>query len=300
MAPPACCRSSVSPRCGFGMPLAMCTRPSTPNSSAAQPMTCRPAGPLLSGLRRLRQATKHSSSGTNQPSRPTEPLTTVRVESPTPPGSCHQTAAATTTASPIRNRPAPSRRCSGSSSRAVCPTLRTPAPEHVGDAEPQPRRGPGRGRGRAWRWGRCRCGPPAGAGRLAVERPSSRGLTAGLAAGRPGRGSRPPSSRPWSRTRGGRGWLLVPRRRWGRRTGRHAGNLHRSSHQSHASHAGGRPAVRPRPERLGSGRRDRSRDRVRDTRAEAAYVMGRPDGTDSHGDSPVRRRDVIVAGLAPQ
>src|SRR4051812_9954867 len=71
---------------------------------------------------------KHSSSGTNQPSRPTEPFTTVRVKSPTPPGSCHQTAAATTTASPMRNRPAPSRRCSGSSSRAVCPTLRTPAP----------------------------------------------------------------------------------------------------------------------------------------------------------------------------
>src|SRR3954454_12259413 len=128
MAPPACWRASVSPRCGFGMPLAMWISPSTPNSSAAQPMIWRPAGPLLSGLRRLRQATKHSSSGTNQPSRPTEPFTTVRVKSPTPPGSCHQTAAATITASPIRNSPAPSRRCSGSRSRAVWPTVRTPAP----------------------------------------------------------------------------------------------------------------------------------------------------------------------------
>src|SRR3954470_20374611 len=71
---------------------------------------------------------KHSSSGTNQPSSPTDPFTTVRVKSPTPPGSCHQTAAATTTAAPIRNSPAPSRRCSGSSSRAVCPILRTLAP----------------------------------------------------------------------------------------------------------------------------------------------------------------------------
>src|SRR3954452_17468570 len=71
---------------------------------------------------------KHSSSGTNQPSSPTDPFTTVRVKSPTPPGSCHQTAAATTTAAPIRNSPAPSRRCSGSSSRAGCPILRTLAP----------------------------------------------------------------------------------------------------------------------------------------------------------------------------
>ena len=147
MAPPACWSASVSPRCGRGIPLAMCTRPSTPKSSAAQPMICRPAGPLLSGLRRLRQATKHSSSGTNQPSRPTEPFTTVRVKSPTPPGSCHHTAAATTTASPIRNRPAPSRRCSGSSSRAVCPTLRTVAPSTWATpsqtaASPRPRASP--------------------------------------------------------------------------------------------------------------------------------------------------------------
>ena len=44
------------------------------------------------------------------------------------PGSCHQTAAAETTARPKRNRPIPSRRCSGSSSRAVCPMLRAVAP----------------------------------------------------------------------------------------------------------------------------------------------------------------------------
>src|SRR5215213_2162867 len=69
-----------------------------------------------------------SASGTNQPTRPTEPFTTVRTASPTVPGSCHQTAAATTTASPMRSRPTPSRRCSGSRSRAVLPIRRTTAP----------------------------------------------------------------------------------------------------------------------------------------------------------------------------
>src|SRR5688572_6077895 len=46
----------------------------------------------------------------------------------TPPGSCHQTAAATTVATPKMNRPTPSRRCSGSRSRADCPIDRATAP----------------------------------------------------------------------------------------------------------------------------------------------------------------------------
>ena len=224
----------MSPRCGRGMPLAMCTSPSTPNSSAAQPMTCRPAGPLLSGLRRLRQATKHSSSGTNQPSRPTEPFTTVRVKSPTPPGSCHQTAAATTTARPIRNSPAPSRRCSGSRSRAVCPILRTAAPStwatpsHTA-ASPRPRASPSAAMGPV----PLRTARGAGTARLLRRATLRCGLPAGLAAGRPGRGS--------GRLRaglGGRlGGALVPRRRWGRRTGRHGAEDTQKSHQSLASHA---------------------------------------------------------------
>ena len=72
----------MSPISGVGEPLAMCTIPSTPNSSAPQPITWRPAGPLRSGSRRLRQATKQSSRGTNHASSPTEPATTVRVNSP--------------------------------------------------------------------------------------------------------------------------------------------------------------------------------------------------------------------------
>ena len=82
----------------------------------------------------------------------------------TEPGSCHQTAAATTTASPNRNSPAPSRRCSGSRSpaelaRASCTTpttcaapSQTPATAVAEGAEqPRDRRGPlrtARGAGR--------------------------------------------------------------------------------------------------------------------------------------------------------
>src|SRR5690349_19463911 len=46
----------------------------------------------------------------------------------TPPGSCHHTAAATTIARPKRKSPTPSRRWSGSRSRADCPIDRATAP----------------------------------------------------------------------------------------------------------------------------------------------------------------------------
>ena len=59
---------------------------------------------------------------------PTEPPMTARIAPIRSPGSCHHTAAATTTASPRRNSPRPSRRCSGSISRAVRPILRAIAP----------------------------------------------------------------------------------------------------------------------------------------------------------------------------
>ena len=91
-------------------------------------MTCRPAGPVASGSRMIRQAARHRSSGTSQATMPTEPATTVRTPWPRSPGSCHHTAAAVTTAVPTRNSPRPSRRCAGSSSRAWWPTERTSAP----------------------------------------------------------------------------------------------------------------------------------------------------------------------------
>src|SRR5215207_6096304 len=76
----------------------------------------------------LRQPIRTSTSGTSQPTFPTEPATTVRVGSITAPGSCHQTAAAATTASPMTNNPTPSRRCSGSRSRALRPMDRATDP----------------------------------------------------------------------------------------------------------------------------------------------------------------------------
>ena len=127
-APPPCWSGVASPRAGCGLPAAMCTMPSTPKASAAQPMSWRPAGPLRSGSRMLRSPMNSSISGTSQPTLPTEPVTMVRIVSIGPPGSCHQTAAAAMTASPISRRPTPSRRCSGSRSRAVRPMLRAVAP----------------------------------------------------------------------------------------------------------------------------------------------------------------------------
>ena len=164
---------SVSPLTGCGLPLAMCTMPSTPKAQRGP--ADRPGGrPGRCGRGRAGCASRRSTStsGTNQPTLPTEPATMVRVTSMTAPGSCHQTAAATTTARPNRNRPTPSRRCSGSRSRADRPMLRAVAPRRVGDRQPDGGQavseraegardrsaavahGAGRGRAGSW-WTRC-------------------------------------------------------------------------------------------------------------------------------------------------
>ncbi len=122
------------------MSWAMWIRPSTPKVSAAQPITWRPGGPLRSGWRSVRQATASSSTGTAQPSTPTEPATTVRTPPATSPGRSHQTAAATTTASPTKASPTPSRRCSGARSRAVEPMLRASAPSRCATPSQSARR----------------------------------------------------------------------------------------------------------------------------------------------------------------
>ena len=106
----------------------MCTMPSRPSAKADQPITWRPAGPLRSGSRSVRHPAHTRNSGTSQPTLPTAPAVTERAKSITPPGSCHHTAAAATVARPKRNSPTPSRRCSGSRSRADCPTERATAP----------------------------------------------------------------------------------------------------------------------------------------------------------------------------
>ena len=128
IAPPPSRSGDVSPRTGSGLPLAMWTMPRMPKASAVQPITWRPAGPLRTGSRMTRHPVSTITSGTNQPILPTEPVTMLRTSSMTPPGISNHTAAATTTAMPKRKRPAPSRRWSGSSSRALRPMPRAPAP----------------------------------------------------------------------------------------------------------------------------------------------------------------------------
>ena len=203
----------------------MCTMPSTPNRNAAQPIACRPAGPLCWGSRRLRQATKTSRRGTNHATRPTDPATTPRTASKNPPGSCHQTAAATTTASPTRNRPAPSRRCSGSSSPAELPTRRTPPPTTCAAPSQTLATAPPRA-ANSRKTGDGPLRTARGAGRLLRRRLAPAG---GLLARRTGSRGRAPLRRG----------ALAARRRRGRRTGRHGGECTGKPHMPHASHAGG-------------------------------------------------------------
>ena len=110
--------------------------PSSPRPSALQPTTCRPAGPLRIGSRRLRQPTTSSISGTSQPTLPTEPVTATRTAPMTGPPSWNQTAAAQMTDSAKMKRPTPSRRCSGSRSRAPWPMPAGDRADAVGDGEP--------------------------------------------------------------------------------------------------------------------------------------------------------------------
>ena len=128
MAPPPSRSGDVSPMTGSGLPLAMWTMPRMPNANAVQPMTWRPAGPLWTGSRITRHPASTMTRGTSHPILPTEPVTMLRISSIRPPGISNQTAAATMNATPKRKRPTPSRRCSGSRSRALRPMPRAPAP----------------------------------------------------------------------------------------------------------------------------------------------------------------------------
>ena len=117
------------------------------------------------------------------------------------------------------------------------PDLADGRSQHVGDAEPHGDEPPAEGEAE-----RCnRASPVADGARRGTARLARAALRcrlpAGLAAGRPGRGTR--GLRAGLRSR--LGGSLVPRRRWGRRTGRHGAESTQRSHQSHASHAGPGP-----------------------------------------------------------
>ena len=139
------------------------------------------------GVTEVAPSDEASSSGTSHASNPTEPATTVRVKSPMPPGSCHHTAAATTRATPTRNRP---HRRDGVRDRARWRCARrgvrrrrwrAPAP-----ARPSP--AAGRLRRRTARRDPARCAPPgAPVGELhcrACGRRSTSGRTSGRACAR--------------------------------------------------------------------------------------------------------------------
>ena len=127
MSPPAC-RMATAPSEGAGVPLAMCTRPSTPRLSADQPMTTRPVSELRSGWRRYRQDSSAASTGVSQAADPAAPCTKPETDRPTGLPIRHQMLATSTIAMASQSSPTPSRRCSGSRSRALRPNRRAVKP----------------------------------------------------------------------------------------------------------------------------------------------------------------------------
>src|SRR5689334_2055507 len=71
---------------------------------------------------------KSRTSGSTSATRPMVPATTAWTTCPTGPRSPHHSTAATTVASPSSARPSPSRRCAGSSPRALVPIRRAMPP----------------------------------------------------------------------------------------------------------------------------------------------------------------------------
>ena len=120
ISPPAA-RSAGAPADGPGVPLATCTRPSAPTSSALQPITTRAVSELRSGCRSSRQASRPSSTGMASAPRPNEPRITWPSRRPRPLPRCPQVTAADSTAAARKARPRPSRRCASSRSRACLP-----------------------------------------------------------------------------------------------------------------------------------------------------------------------------------
>ncbi len=120
-------RMAFSPADSSGVPDATCTRPRTPTSSAVQPMTIRAVSALLSGWRKKRQASSASKTGMVQVPDPNS-VTSAVARGLIGPLACHQEAAAAMIAAHNAASPRPSRRCSGSRSRALRPRARERVP----------------------------------------------------------------------------------------------------------------------------------------------------------------------------
>ncbi len=127
MMPPAA-RIASAPSGGVGMRAATWARPHAENASAVVPTSRRELALSSLGARRRWTPTASRTRGTAYPTRPKVPATTAWTTVPTAPGIAHHSRAATTTARATKSRPSPSRRCSGSRSRPVSPTLRATEP----------------------------------------------------------------------------------------------------------------------------------------------------------------------------
>src|SRR5690348_3009129 len=106
----------------------MWIRPSTPSSSAVQPIAARTVSELRSGCRRNRQASSTASTGRIQDSEPNPSTAAVWIPRPTALPILAHRLAASTMATPRVSRPTPSRRWCGSRSRAPRPTARAAQP----------------------------------------------------------------------------------------------------------------------------------------------------------------------------
>ncbi len=125
--PPAFCMAVV-PSSRPGAPQAMCTRPSTPMTSADRPMPIRPLASGWSGWRMKRTAITPRMIGTSRSSRPKAPVISMVTRSPTGPLRFDQVPAATISARASSSSATPSLRWAGSRFLAPWPIPRKTAP----------------------------------------------------------------------------------------------------------------------------------------------------------------------------
>ncbi len=125
--PPAS-RIASAPSGGDGRPADRWTSPAAENVSAVTPMPMRLLDAWSSGARSRRRPSSRNAIGSANATRPSVPAATAWMTSPATPCRPHHSRAATTMASAMKAKPMPSRRCSGSSSRAELPMRRTVPP----------------------------------------------------------------------------------------------------------------------------------------------------------------------------
>ena len=169
MIPPAS-RIASAPSGGEGRPADRWTSPAAENVSAVTPMPMRLLDAWSSGARSRRSPSSRNAIGSANATRPSVPAATAWMTSPATPCRPHHSRAATMMASAMKANPMPSRRCSGSSSRAELPMRRTVPPATCAIPIQVPRTARS-GSGRPPPLGFARGRPPRGAGLRDPEEP---------------------------------------------------------------------------------------------------------------------------------